>query len=181
MAVSGPRILLIPFSGVPEYFLAPLRKQLERIFGIPVQLFSEITVPQNAFVPKRHQYLADAFLEKLVPFKQKPNDHLLGVTSEDLFSGKLNFVFGVASSATRTAVISTARLSPEFYGLPPDENLFQKRILKEAVHELGHTFGLPHCPNPRCVMHFSNSILDTDKKGALFCPNCLQKLKPTLR
>ena len=53
----------------------------------------------------------------------------------------------------------------EFYGLPRDENLFRERALTEAVHELGHTYGLGHCPVSTCVMHFSNSLHDTDLKG----------------
>jgi archaemetzincin len=40
------------------------------------------------------------------------------------------------------------------------------------VHELGHVFGLEHCPDPECVMHFSNSLLDTDRKSTSFCSQC---------
>jgi archaemetzincin len=46
------------------------------------------------------------------------------------------------------------------------------RALKEAVHELGHTLGLRHCSRSLCVMHFSNSIFDTDKKKSLLCDQC---------
>ncbi|MFQ6039016.1 MAG: archemetzincin, partial [Candidatus Aminicenantales bacterium] len=69
------------------------------------------------------------------------------------------------------------RLRQEFYRLPEDRTLFLARCVKEAVHELGHAFGLRHCPNPRCVMHFSNSLLDTDKKTASFCQRCSRILK----
>ncbi|MGH7273362.1 MAG: hypothetical protein ACREIQ_02735, partial [Nitrospiria bacterium] len=60
----------------------------------------------------------------------------------------------------------------EFYGFPPDEALFYQRALKETVHGLGHTYGLRHCPDPACVMHFSNSLEDTDQKAWSFCPKC---------
>ncbi|MGA7369045.1 MAG: hypothetical protein WBX01_07945 [Nitrososphaeraceae archaeon] len=33
-----------------------------------------------------------------------------------------------------------SRLRQEFYGLVPDIDLFQQRMIKEAVHELGHAF-----------------------------------------
>ena len=46
------------------------------------------------------------------------------------------------------------------------------RTQKEAVHELGHTFNLQHCHRTFCVMHFSNSIFDTDKKESLLCDQC---------
>jgi archaemetzincin len=96
---------------------------------------------------------------------------VLGVTDMDLYAGGLNFVFGMAETQGGAAVISVARLR-----LGANHARFQARTLKEAVHELGHTFGLPHCPRPQCVMHFSNSLADTDRKGADFCPECLAKL-----
>jgi archaemetzincin len=64
------------------------------------------------------------------------------------------------------------RLRQEFYGLNTNKSLFYQRIIKEAVHELGHAFGLKHCNNPMCVMHFSNSLPDTDIKQNSFCDIC---------
>jgi archaemetzincin len=49
-------------------------------------------------------------------------------------------------------------------------------VEKETLHELGHILGLEHCPNPRCVMSFSNSIYDVDRKEARFCEMCKKKL-----
>src|ERR687898_582901 len=68
------------------------------------------------------------------------------------------------------------RLKPEFYDLAPNDLVFYDRVTKEAVHELGHSFGLFHCNNKRCVMHFSNSLYDTDFKNRIFCKNCKNKL-----
>jgi archaemetzincin len=103
-----------------------------------------------------------------------PQDALrvLGITAVDLYVPQLNFVFGEARLGGPSAVISTHRLRPEFYGQLPDEKLFLRRVEIEAVHELGHTFGLGHCPKVCCVMHFSNNIADTDRKGPLFCDDC---------
>jgi len=86
----------------------------------------------------------------------------------------LNFVFGEAT--TKAAVISLTRLRQSFYKLPEDREIFRKRVLTEAVHELGHTYRLGHCENPRCVMFFSNSLTDTDRKGFEFCLSCKDKL-----
>ena len=91
----------------------------------------------------------------------------------------LNFVFGEADPENGRAVISLKRLYPSFYGQSDNEKLFQERTLKEAVYELGHTYGFPHCPDPQCVMHFSNSIADTDRKSLEFCKSCALKVGPT--
>ena len=77
---------------------------------------------------------------------------------------------------SRAAVISLARLYPEFYGQPRDPGRFKERAINEAVHELGHLLGLGHCPDPACVMAFSNSLADTDRKGPGFCQPCREKL-----
>jgi archaemetzincin len=99
-------------------------------------------------------------------------DKTLGVIDLDLYVPGLNFVFGEADPGSGVCVISLTRLRQEFYGRAPDEELFLKRAVKEAVHELGHLYGLPHCTDRRCVMYFSNSLPDTDKKTRRFCERC---------
>jgi archaemetzincin len=89
----------------------------------------------------------------------------------------LNFVFGEARCPGKAALISLHRLRPEFDGRKPNDELLIERTEKEAVHELGHTLGLRHCANPFCVMHFSNSIFDTDRKQSLFCSKCQTKIE----
>jgi archaemetzincin len=101
-------------------------------------------------------------------------EKILAIVDHDLYVPELNFVFGEAGQ--KVAVISLTRLRQEFYRLPQDQNLFYKRALTEAVHELGHTYGLGHCRNLHCVMFFSNSLMDTDRKGPEFCPECKTKL-----
>ena len=156
-----------------------ISRKLEEIFQLPVIWLPDREMPYAAFNPERNQFLGSYFLKDLLSVKSE-GDIVLGIVPYDLYEPDLNFIFGVASPVTQTAVISLYRLHNTFYGLPEDQNLFVERILKEAVHEIGHTLGLPHCPNPTCVMHFSNSIEDTDRKSYYFCPSCYQKVKMAL-
>jgi archaemetzincin len=104
--------------------------------------------------------------------KSRTTTKTLALCDFDAYSGHLNFVFGEAYVDGRVSAIYLPRLRQEFYGLKPDESLFYQRIVKEAVHELGHAFGLNHCQNIRCVMHFSNSLYDTDIKTSHLCNVC---------
>lgn len=136
-----------------------------RYISQDIKILKSAQVPQSAYVRGRDQYRAEDFLLFDV---NVPHDKLLIVTGVDLFSGNLNFVFGIAELNGKKTVISTYRLKAH-------DELFDERVLKEAVHELGHTFGLRHCSNPKCVMHFSNSLRDTDLKDWRFCPKCSKK------
>jgi archaemetzincin len=101
---------------------------------------------------------------------------ILGICNFDAYSSGLNFVLGQASLTGGVAVIYLPRLRQEFYGLGADTSIFIERVLKEATHEVGHAFGLDHCPKRSCVMHFSNSLADTDRKAKDFCNICRNKL-----
>ena len=89
----------------------------------------------------------------------------------------MNFVFGEAYKGGRIAAIYLPRLRQEFYSLEPNKLIFHERIVKEAIHELGHAFGLFHCNNKLCAMHFSNSLYDTDIKEKRFCSDCKNNLR----
>ena len=93
------------------------------------------------------------------------NTIILGICNFDAYSSGLNFVFGQASLSGCVAAIYLPRLKQEFYGIAADISVFIERVLKEATHEVGHTFGLEQCPKQFCVMHFSNSLVDTDRKA----------------
>ena len=101
------------------------------------------------------------------------NIKLLAICNFDAYSNGLNFVFGQAHVNGKVAAVYLPRLRQKSYGPEKKiDQLFFDRVIKEAVHELGHTFGLGHCQLHKCVMHFSNSISDTDAKERSFCQNC---------
>ena len=174
-------LTLMPIGRVDEALLEFLCRVLERIFGRNCIVGQPFELPAHAYNPVRGQYLSDALLALLRSLEVPGAEKVLGVTDVDLYTEGLNFVFGQASLGGREALISLARLRQSFYGLPEDETLFRERAVKEAMHELGHSYGLTHCPDPLCVMHFSNSLADTDRKQARFCPRCARILSARLR
>lgn len=168
-------LLIIPFGPVPKEILNFLQAELAKVFNLDVRIAKPEPIPQHAFNPKRGQYYSSRILEGIKKLKAK-DELVLGVIDADLYVPELNFVFGEADIFERVCIISLTRLYSEYYGKPKDDRLFLERALKEAVHEIGHTFGLGHCKDQRCIMFFSNSIKDTDKKGPGFCVRCLAKL-----
>ena len=169
-------LLIVPSGTIQKEVLVFLQNELIRIFGFDVRMAREEPIPQYAFDPKRRQYHSTKILEwlKNIPVM---DTRILGVVDLDLYVPELNFVFGEADVTHGVCIISLVRLRQEFYSLPKNENLFLERPLKEVVHELGHTYRLGHCADTRCIMHFSNSLQDTDIKGPDFCPRCKLKLR----
>jgi archaemetzincin len=168
-------ITLVPIGEVGKDILENLSRPLAEAFGQNTRVGDGFKLTESSWNRSRGQYLAYMLLAGLPT--PATEDRVLGVVDVDIFAPGLNFVFGEADITGRRAIISLRRLRQEFYGLPKDENIFQERTVKEAVHELGHTYGLKHCPNPACVMHFSNRLEDTDLKDRKFCPACKVRLK----
>jgi archaemetzincin len=170
------KIGISPLGQIAPDVLIKLQQQLVKIFPDTVCTIIKdpFVVPRQAFDRKRSQYNSSIILNDLRAFAVKKVEYhrVLGVVDADIFTSGLNYVFGEAYVSGKAALISLWRLKPEFYNENLGIAVFASRILKEAVHELGHTLGLQHCPRSFCVMHFSNSIFDTDKKQSLLCDQC---------
>jgi archaemetzincin len=162
----------VPLGDEPGLrLLEYLAAALARTFRTPCQVRPEVLDAGFALDPSRRQYHSTPLLYSLERTGD-PGARVLGVTELDLYVPVLTFVFGEAQLDGNCALVSACRLREEFYGLPPREELLRERLFKEAVHELGHTFGLRHCANWRCVMTSSHAVERLDVKGAEFCAAC---------
>jgi archaemetzincin len=173
-------LLVAPLPSAPAPLLDRLERDLGRAFALPVRRSGPVAEPAGAWSETRGQWSATDFLRALVARLPPPPCRLLGVTEHDLFVPVLSFVFGQAQLHGRAAVVSLARLRPEFHGLPPDDPLLERRAAKEAVHEVGHTFGLVHCLDRACPMSLSIDLPDLDRKTAEPCPSCSALLEGSL-
>jgi len=185
-------IYLQKLGELDRNILEKLKKRLKRalkdfVDAVEIAL-EEFNLSDSDFDSSRKQYDASSILNKLVTFKESENRfRTLGIIDTDIFTGSYRFVFGVAKTPLKcvskysgVAIISLSRLREEFYDRPENIKLFELRTLKEAIHEIGHTFGLDHCNN-YCIMKFSNHLGDTDNKPPEFCERCLKELKNFLK
>ena len=128
---------------------------------------------EGGFNLKRGQYNASVIVKKMsLQIESFSVDYLLGVTDVDLYVPDMNFVIGLTDICGRVGLISLNRLKTSVFDDAHGYSLYVDRAVKEAVHEIGHVFGIPHCRYPKCVMYSANHVYDTDRKRGEFCPSC---------
>jgi len=164
-------IRLVPVGGTDDALLVRLGRALSGDLGVDCVVGDHRIDPAPAFHPERRQYHSSTIISQLGALQAR-EAWLLGVTPVDLFIPILTFVFGEAETGGRCATVSTHRLRQEFYGLPPDGDLFFDRLMKEAAHEIGHLWSLHHCDEYACVMAPSHSVEWVDLKTSRFCDRC---------
>jgi archaemetzincin len=166
-------IRVIPLATVDPALTESVRGALAREYATHVSVASASLDASFAYHPERQQYHSTEMVEHLASTFGDGNI-LLGLTSVDLYIPILTFVFGEAHLDGHCAVVSYHRLRQEFYGLPADPELLEERIVKEAIHEVGHTLGLHHCEDYECVMASSHAVEWLDMKYREICDHCRQ-------
>jgi len=169
-------IHVIGFNNVSDWILKEVARLVSDAFSADVRITNTGSVPSEFIDVLRNQYRAEEVLN-WVYSKWGKGDLVLAIIEGDGYAGGLNFVFGIASPLLKIALVFTYRLKLWVKSGAVLRQVFIERLRKEVMHELGHVFGLGHCSNPFCVMFFSNSIFDTDRKTWRYCSRCANKLK----
>lgn len=170
--------MIVPVGAADHRDVLFLSEEMPAHFPVKLTTYSSLwslQPPITAFDWTRMQYRADLvneWLARALSGALGERRLVLGIVNADGYVEGLNFVFGLATPQTRVATVYVRRLQ---YQATPE--LYRQRLLKEAMHEVGHLLGLGHCDNPLCVMSFSNSLQDVDRKEARFCDRCSLNLK----
>ncbi len=171
------KIYILPLRFEDDELLEQVSSVVARAFDRPVDRLHSSFSLKDGHDPVRNQYNSTWILSKLVELAPQQECKILGITEVDLYVPVLTFVFGEAQLGGKAAVVSSFRLRNELYGLPPNPQRLRERLEKEAVHDLGHTFGILHCRDPLCVMHSYTYAEETDIKSKDFCKACSSLLK----
>jgi archaemetzincin len=168
--VSEVLLLWIGQKDPAPDLLEGVRMRISREYDRAARVSLSSGRPEEAFDARRGQHSSSRILAWLRD-RHEGARRVLGVTDVDLFIPILTFVFGEAQLGGRAAVVSTARLGDTPL-IPGEPARIALRLQKEAVHELGHTFGLLHCSDERCAMARSPSLRHVDIKLPALCRAC---------
>jgi archaemetzincin len=165
------KIILQPFEDISPQQIAYLQKELPKWYNASIVIKPAINLPNNAWYQPRKRYISDSLLGFLNKRGRTDEEFIAGITTKDISTQKGNIrnygIMGQGLCPGNVCIISTHRLArtKEQYAH------INARLLKVVIHELGHNFGLPHCPNQSCIM------VDAEGKDKLpqekdLCPKC---------
>ena len=172
MTLTSPHsIAIVPIGSFDLDLIESIIGEIERIFGYPCEIAPLLNDLSFALDHNRKQYHSTPILDKLAGKLPPGVLKILALCHVDLFIPILTYVYGEAQIGGQACILSTYRLNEG----NPHLNLrepYRGRIVKEAVHELGHTFSLRHCKDPTCLMHYCRDESDVDRKTDELCRYC---------
>ncbi len=173
-------VRVVPIGRISGKLVSEVCSEVEALISVRFKVLAAMETPKIAWNQMRRQHDAAKVLGVLSKTSEglfiERNMPTLGVTEDDIYYNRLNFVFGIEEPQTSCLLVSIARLKPEFYKEQPNTFVLKDRAVKEVMHEIGHYIGLDHCIHSFCVMSFSPSARDVDAKQKDFCKGCRIKL-----
>lgn len=174
---------ILPYYKIEKYKIDTIKSTLEKFYNLEVIVLPEIEAPKSAFTNlKSARYRADSlikFQKKML--KSKKITHILGLSNFDISTTKKKEPFtkyqdwgimGLGYCPGNSCIVSTFRLQNK------NKNIFWDRYKKVVIHEMGHNFGLPHCPDKKCVMTDAvESVKTIDNAAMKICKICTKKIK----
>lgn len=170
-------ITLVSFGYFEKDILETIAEAVKHEFRCSVNLREGHVDLSEFYDQARRQYNGNGLLKMVDSMSFPDSSKTLGLFNVDLFIPILTFIFGQAFLNGNSGIASLYRFNNERYGMTGDNQFLLDRGKKEAIHELGHTFGLIHCHNPTCVMRSSTYVEDIDQKNQQFCTKCTEELQ----
>ena len=167
------RVDIVPVGEVSAAVKREASTGLRTVLEADISIAPQQPLPEGAYDSGRDQYRADVLIDQASRVGRGQKN--IAITNADLYYRRRNYVFGLAYLDGNASVISTYRLqtsSDGGFSARSDEDIFADRVRKEVVHEVGHTLGLEHCDNNRCVMNFSPTVREVDRKEEFLCGTC---------
>ena len=172
---------VVPLGPVPEATLASLVAGLEGHADIQARVHPAVPLSDTRKAKRAGRYLAHDMLQVLARTPETEGGKVLGVTEVDIVAEKDGNpewgVLGLGSIDGKSCVLSTFRMRRAWDHGGADEPTVRSRLWKTAVHEVGHTLGLEHCPVQGCVMEDGHGTVATTDRETDLCPSCAARYK----
>ncbi len=177
-------IAVLPIGQVDTFVIRQVKGGIEKFFPVRVAVIAPATLPAAAYYKPNARYRAEKlldFLDSIIVHADSSYAKIIGITEVDISTTKDDVydwgIFGLGSMPGLACVVSTFRLGRG----KVDEKKFLVRLVKVTNHELGHTFGLDHCPIPHCLMEDAKGTIKTvDNETGELCPGCRRRLNAVL-
>jgi archaemetzincin len=168
-------IAILPFRDVDSSLIKELKAGLQKQLTVEVAVLDNTPLPAFAFYKPRQRYIADSLLIFLRQANKNKFEKIIGITEKDISTKKGDIVnwgiLGLGTCPGEACVISTFRAGKN----KVSDSIFLRRMITLALHELGHTYGLEHCPIDTCLMKDADGKMNLDD-GDSYCEKCRKYL-----